>query len=218
MGASVLIVNLVNDFDGRAAGGAVDGLGYMGNARFLVGGEPVMAWNRSPYRLAYSLVIAPVAAVTDDPVAVFQRVVALNAVLLVVLFGVLYLIANRLLPDESGLVRTGVAAVGASYPSIVIYANTAFSETLLALIFAVWVLSLLRVSTQPDSRWAWFALGSVTYVAHFSHGRFIGLLPVAVCVAAWMYLRRGNRRSPWLCAGVVVAFALLRIPDAPNTS
>ena len=217
-GLLVLILNLTNDFNARGAGGVVDALGYMGNARHLSGGESVLAWNRSPYRLAYSIVITPIVAVTDDPVRTFQRVVDFNALLMVLLFTILYLIASRLLPDSSPLVRSGVAVVGASYPAIVIYANTAFSETFLAVVFAAWVLSLMTVTERMAGRLRWSLFGVITYVLYFSHGRFLALLPIGLAVAGFVWWRDRSRDVVWMLPALVVSFILLRIPSAPHSS
>jgi hypothetical protein len=217
-GAAILLLNLGNDFDGRSAGAAVDELGYLGNARSLTDGEPVLSWGRSPYRVAYSLLISPITAVTDDPVRVFQRVVDLNSVLVVVLFGLLYLLVARLLPERPSWLHIGIAGVAACYPPVMLYANTAFSEVLLMVTFAAWVLLVFRVRDHPSSPVGWLVFGSCSYFAYFAHGRFVGLLPVSLVVVGWFAMRERERRSLWAVAGLVAAHVFLRLPQVENSS
>ncbi len=212
----ILTVNGLNDFPASTAGGVVDGLGYMGNAREIAGGDGVLAWGRSPYRAAFSILLAPFALVESDPVAFFQLVVDVNTVLLVVLFFVLLRTMSVLGSSQPAHHRVLVALAATCSPAMIVYANTAFSEVFLAVVFASWVLGVCTVAHRPSTRLPWVTLGALGYGAYFSHGRFIAILPLTMAIVV---LAPRSRRAVagWSLLGDVGAWFLLRLPAVTHT-
>ncbi|MGY9075447.1 MAG: hypothetical protein ACKVHU_21150 [Acidimicrobiales bacterium] len=175
---------MLNDLDAGVPS-AVDELGYLGNARYLATGDNlVTAWGRSPYRLGYSLVIAPLVGLSGSEEAAFTAVRTFNAVMIAAVFALLYLIVRRLLIEANPWTHVGIALAGATVPSLALYADTAFTEAWLTALVTLWMYQLLRL-TEPLVSWLpWALWGVVGYYGYFSHGRFLPLLLLGAIGAA----------------------------------
>ena len=213
----VVAVHLLNDFSNAGVPAAVDELGYMGNARYLTGGESVLEWGRSPYRLGYSMLLTPITAFAEDPATIYQWALNLNALLAGVLFLLLLGLSTSLGVDRIG-VACVVAATGAVMPAMLIYGNTAFSEVFLATTFAGWCLTVVGLHRRPGLARSWALLGAMTALTYFAHGRFVGILAVMVVLLAVHALGAGRRVALWSLPAYAVCHIVLRVPSAPRSS
>ena len=117
----------------------VDEVAYLTNARVLAGGTSGALLDTPFYRGGYSLVLAPLMTVLDDPVAVYHLALAINVVLAASLFPLLYLLLMRCFRVASGA-ALACAFAGAAYPSLTATSGATMSENLLLPLTVVWLL------------------------------------------------------------------------------
>ena len=204
VGFLVAIVALRLLMAGRHSGPFVtDEAGYLGNARWLAGTGGRWLMDTSPYyRWGYSVLIAPIQWLTDDPSDQFQLVVWVNLVLLGALFPVLYSLLRRTL-DAPVWVAAVAAGVAVAYPGVGVSSGMAMAENLLVPLFALSVLSFLSFA-QREGRLGWwfgfFVLG--LWASHRRVALVVAVALAAIAVAVWADRRR-------LTAGLVNAGVLL---------
>ncbi|WCO68918.1 hypothetical protein PO878_09300 [Iamia majanohamensis] len=178
MTAVVVALHLVLD---RSAGPSItaDEAGYLGNARWLAGQDPVLSIARSPfYGWGYAAVLAPVHWVVDDPGLRWDAILAVNALLLGALVPLLHAVGRRILDlrPMPALVASVVAALG---PGVVGTGAAAVAENL-SLPLAVVAVLALHASVASSRWWARVAFGPVVAALYATHPRFA---PVVVVVA-----------------------------------
>ncbi|HXH58048.1 hypothetical protein [Iamia sp.] len=165
----------------------LDEAGYLGNARWLAGEGPTFGMPVSPsYGFGYSLLLAPLHWIFDDPAHLWRSILVLNAALLSALVPLLAALGRRVL----GLgARDAVlaAVVGALVPAATGTGVSALSENLALPLVVAATLALHRsLSPGPLLRRVWF--GPAAALLYASHPRFIPVLVVAVVVigvATW---------------------------------
>ena len=174
---AVVVLHLVLD---RSAGPSItaDEAGYLGNARWLAGQEPVFAIARSPfYGWGYAAFLAPVHWVVDDPGLRWDAILAVNAVLLGALVPLLHAVGRRIL-DLRPMPALVAAVVGAVGPGVVGTGAAAVAENLSLPLVVVAVLALHATMASPRA-WARVAFGPVVAALYATHPRFA---PVVVVV------------------------------------
>jgi predicted membrane protein len=189
-----------------------DEIGYLTNARVLIGGLPGQLQGAPYYRGGYSLLISPLVGLNASPTFVYHLILVLNAVLAASLVGLLYLVLTRCVGFEP---RQAVwpALVGAAYPSITVFSQVALSENALFPLTCVWLLCLggvLGGGGRPRSLWWALALGGSAAALWIVHGRMITALALSGAVAAWLVVRR----RAFLEAAVLVAVLAVGIEAA----
>jgi hypothetical protein len=190
-----------------------DGMGYLGNARVLAGLDgPQFAPGTVFVHFGYSLLLAPLYWLLAEPLEVFHWALRVNAVVASALVFVLYALARSLF----GLGRAAAlwsAALASVYPALLLHSNFVWTENVLPLLFALWLLAATacaRRRTAPSA--VLFALvGGALYMVH-PRGLPMALLSLAFL--GWLCwsgrLRRGAAIVAAIAlAGVLVATALL---------
>ena len=181
-----------------------DEQGYLGNARWLVGGPHWSMDSAGFIPIGYPLVLTPIFRFVHQPELIYREVLALNALLCALLAGVLYVLARR--PLRIG--RRGSVAlvfVACSFPAIVVHSVIAWTEILAMAGVAVLVSTAWRAVTRPQLS---------TFLAHTSiivyltsvHARFILLAPLTL--AYWLYVavrHKDLRRA----AGAAIALLVI---------
>ena len=192
-----------------------DETGYLGNARWLAGLSPVPEMGEQPfYAWGYSLLVAPLSALVDDPALLYRTVQVLNSVLLATLLSLLWVALRRVGGVEP---RTAAiaAAVGSVFPSTLVHSSVAWAESLLPVLMVLLVLvTWVTLTERPAWQRMWVA--PVAVLAYASHPRF---LPALGLVVIGLVAGGVSRRLPALVAGVGVAtglagIALVRVVDS----
>lgn len=170
----------------RSAGPFVvaDEAGYLGNARWLAGQDPVFAMGDAPfYAWGYSAVIAPVHWLVHDPGLRWDAILAVDAVLLGSLVPLLYAVARRVLGVGA---RTALlaAGVGALCPGVLGTGGGAVAENLSLPLVVLAVLALHAMLASPRLA-PRMAFGPVVAALHSSHPRYA---PVVVLVGVALVL------------------------------
>ena len=188
--------------------GPGDQWGYLGSARFLAGDANPYILPRFPYfSFGYSLVLAPLTRVLDDPHDLFVAIKVLNATLVATLLPLLYVFARRLLGATRGHALAGAWA-GSLVPAVVSRPSTILAENLalplaVATVLAVWLL------VTPRPTWQRLLAAPAVVWLHLTHPRFTMALLVFACVlgiAAW---RRLAPRAVFAVNGVTVLALLV---------
>lgn len=185
-----------------------DEMGYLGNARALVGGIGAQMELAPFYRGGYSLLIAPLLKISSDPAAEYHLVLALNAALAAAVFPLLYVLLRRFAGVPARIALWSSLA-GAVYPAITVLSQVAMSENALFPLVCVWLICfaglLSSASPRSDLLWA-IALGASTGALWAVHNRMVVAIVVAVAGMAWLAYRR--RIAPAALAAGLVTIAL----------
>jgi hypothetical protein len=189
-----------------------DGTGYLANARWLVG-HAGGTWQGPAafYNAGWSIVMAPVYALTRSPGAVHTAVLLVNAALASLSFVAYRELARRAF-DLEGHVATLAGLVAATYPAVLLQAGFEWSESLFHLLVPLLLLAahrLLRTGTLA----AGIAVGVLAGALNLTHPKGVGAVVavgIGLAVLAW---RSGvPRRSA--VAGIValvVVFGATRV-------
>jgi hypothetical protein len=194
-----------------------DEIGYLTNARVIVGGVPGQLELAPFYRGGYSVLIAPIVGLVSDPGFAYHLILVLNAALAASVFPLLYLLLTRF-----GNVRPGVAIwaalAGASYPALTVLSQVAMSENALFPLVCLWLIAFGGLLSLEDRRgallWAG-ALGTATGALWAIHNRMI--VAVAIAVIGLVGLAGRRRIGAIACtlglATIVLAFFGTRLLD-----
>lgn len=182
-----------------------DEMGYLGNARAIIGGIGAQLELAPFYRGGYSLLVAPLLKLSSDPAVEYHLVLVLNAALAASVFPLLYLLLARFAAVPAR-VALWASLAGAAYPAITVFSQVAMSENALFPLVCLWLICFagLLSAAHPRSELLWaIALGAATGTLWAVHNRMIVAMVVAVVGMAWLLYRR-RVRPPALIAGVVV--------------
>lgn len=177
-----------------------DEAGYIGWAYRLVHG----IGDGLRYLPGYSLLIAPVIAVTNGIRTAFMLIVLVNSVIYGAFSAVCVKLAKELKFSDPLICAFAVAL----YPSFVLYANLAMSEVLLSLLFVLTVYSLHGFSQNVTSLKNWlFPLFFAAYSC-FTHSRAIAILPALfLAMAVTVFSRGGKKMKIAFSVVCIVAFS-----------
>lgn len=188
-----------------------DEIGYLTNARVLVGGVPGQLTEAPLYRAGYSLLIAPLAALDSNPTLAYHLILVLNAALAASVFPLLYLLLTRFAGVRPEI-ALWAAFAGALYPALTVLSQAAMSENALFPLVCVWLIAFGGLCAASERRgellWA-AAFGAATGALWAVHNRMLVALVVAVAAMAWLALRRRMRPGPLAVGLGVIALALL---------
>jgi len=169
-----------------------DEMGYLGNARALVGGVDAQMQLAPFYRGGYSLLIAPLLELSSSPTTQYHLVLLLNAALAASVLPLLYLLLSRFagVPPRVAL---WASLAGAVYPAVTALSQVAMSENALFPLVCVWLICFAGL-LESDARrsqllWA-IALGGATGGLWLVHNRMIVAVVIAVVGMGWLAYRR----------------------------
>jgi hypothetical protein len=173
-----------------------DETSYLSMARWLAGGDPWNLGRAATYGAGYSVLIAPIFRLFDDPDQIFRAIVLLNAALGGLLVLALEAVARRL----TNLRRPwtiAAATLAACLPALVVTSNHAWSDNVTPLAFALLLVAGFRLVESPGVRSA-AVLVVVQGAAYATHGRFA---PLALVTLALLVVLAGTRRLDGRVAG-----------------
>lgn len=167
---------------------SADDVAYLAMGRTLAGQGAAPLPAQPPYGILYPALTVPgwAAGLGEDAMLSYSR--GLNALAGALLVPVLYAIVRRLWRPEPAVALTA-ALIGAGLPALWLTATMAWTERLLALLVAVSVLALLRLSGRVTvgRLSAAVAVGAAMFATHPR----MGLAAVVVIVAgAWIVVRQ----------------------------
>lgn len=181
-----------------------DEVGYLTNARVLAGGVAGQMSTAPFYHGGYSLLLAPVVALIEDPGTDYRVALVVNALIAASLAPLLYLMLTRCFRVASGH-AVWPALAAAAYPSVTIFTQVTLSENLLLPLIVLWLLcfgAFLDATAAQRGAWACAAAACAVWL-WAAHGRMI-VAPVATgcALVAVAIARRATARAAVL--GLVV--------------
>lgn len=188
-----------------------DEMGYLGNARALVGGIGAQMEPAPFYRGGYSLLLAPLVGLVGDPSSSYHLILLLNAALAASVFPLLYLLLRRFAGVSPGL-AIWAALAGAAYPALTVLSQVAMSENALFPLVCLWLIALAGLLQAGDRRqellWG-AAFGAATGALWAVHNRMIVAVVLALAALAWLAYRRRLHLPALALSLAILAVALL---------
>lgn len=174
-----------------------DEIGYWSNSAFFLG----MDWtsvtkNINYYSYGYSLLLMPLQALAGINgwgwAGLYHAAVVMNALFLVMSYGIALKLAGRYLPGMNRVVRTAACFAVCTYSSYTVYAHIAWTECALLFFFWLYLYVMMRVTDSPAvGNHIAFAL--VSFYLYTIHQRSLGIVAISVLVAVCVRLFRLSR-------------------------
>ncbi len=177
--------------------------GYLLAARVVGGGANAMLPGTSIMRaIGYPLLLSPIHWFVDQPADVYKGVHIINALVMALIFPLIYLLARRLF-DVTRWPAIAIAFVVATLPSAVFFAEFALTDAVLPTVVLSMLLTLHGMFT-PTRRAAVYGVltGVIAGYAATTHVRGLVML---VVVAALMPVALLARWLPWRVAAAALA-------------
>lgn len=186
-----------------------DEIGYLTNARVLVGGVAGQLELAPFYRGGYSLLLAPLIELGGSPTFTYHLILVLNALLATSVFPLLYLLLTRFGAARPEL-ALWAALAGAAYPALTVLSQVAMSENLLFPLVCLWLIAcgglLSERSGRGDLAWA-AGLGTATGAVWAVHNRMIVAVILALIGLVWLTARRRLRPAALALGVAIIALA-----------
>lgn len=181
-----------------------DEAGYLGNARWIAGSSIVPEMGLAPtYAWGYSLLLAPITYLVQDPALLYRLVQLINALLLASLFPLLWFLLVQVGNVQPSLALLP-AITASTYPSLLVQSSTAWSENVLAPLTV-----LLAISTwwllQDSLVWQRFTIAPVALFLYAAHPRY---LPILALVSIYLIGLALLKRIPYYVLAGNLCFLL----------
>lgn len=153
-----------------------DEFGYWGVAAYFTGIDWSGLVSTIPYySYGYSILLTPLFWIFDDATRMYDGVIIMNSLMNCCSFILCYSIAKRVAPDQHKVLLLAVSWLLTLYPAISIYANMAWGECLLVLLFWLMIWFVIRLDSQTKL-YMFFLLGVLSCYIYAVHQRSIGVL------------------------------------------
>jgi hypothetical protein len=183
-----------------------DEFGYVGQARWLAGGEPMAMGPMPYYHVGYALLLVPAAWLSgDDPVLFWRLILATNALIGAALVPLLFVLLRGLF-RVPGTVAVAAAFLTSCYPSYLLVAGQGWSEIAIPTVFVLWLVTLQRLLRHPTYPTALLA-GVCALSVWAVHARGLPALVITPLVLG-VAVRQG-RLSARFAATAVAALVVL---------
>lgn len=179
-----------------------DESGYLLAARLISGGSPSDLSGRTFYQGGYSLLLAPVYWISDDPATVYRLVLVINALAGASLLVLAYLALRRMgLPRGRACLLAHVTAL---IPSAIYYSQFALTDAVLPVVVLGWLL-LLHGWLGGGGRLHGVAASAAAAYAYSTHARGLIILVVHAGLLVVVALRRRGTTGRDVAAMALVA-------------
>lgn len=167
-----------------------DEFGYWSNAAYFAGIDWSSAASYiSYYSYGYSILLAPLFWIFDDPVIMYRAALVINSLLLSLILLISYSIAKKMFPQINKLYLLIASLCVSLYPSYIVYVNIAWSESLL--IFICWMIVWCFIRLNRNASMWMFSLTALLLVYAYSiHQRTLGILVAGVFIVILMKVYR----------------------------
>ncbi len=191
-----------------------DEFGYWSTAAAIVGYD----WSQITslgyyYSFGYSLILAPILAITGGGVVAYRVAIAVNVILQIGSIWLLYGLIKKIWPDDERLKNMFAVAVGVLYPVWIYYMHLTMVEALLAFMYILTCYLAARYMEKPTAgRFAPVFL-SLTYM-YYLHMRTVSVFiaGIIILVIRAIDIREDLKKKilivVGILAGAIIAFLL----------
>ena len=191
-----------------------DEFGYWGNAAVACGYK----WNEllelTPYySMGYSFLLIPIILIFKTSAEWYKAAIALNIIMLCISFCLCCKIGEKLFEEKSKPLIHLISLIVILYPSNMIYAHVAWSETFLYFLF--WIQTYLLIKLDENySNFKLLALLTITFFSYLSHGRNIINLVITLMILLMLLIIKGHKNYKRLllfCISVIALFICVKV-------
>ncbi|MFD3259456.1 hypothetical protein ACE3MQ_12670 [Paenibacillus lentus] len=189
-----------------------DEFGYWSIAAYFAG----LDWSSATshiayYSYGYSVLLTPLFWIFDDPIIRYRAALVINSVLLSLIPIISFNIAKRLFSKTDKILLLFVSICVSLYSSYIVFANVAWSESLL--IFMCWMIVWCFLDINKNtSIWKFLLIGFLLVYAYTIHQRALGVLVAGIIV---ILIMKFSKHLTWKQASVfsisIVSFFTLHI-------
>ena len=164
----------------------------------------------SYYGFGYSMFMAPIFWITDNPVIIFQFMIAFNTICLAVSGIISYNIIKGIFKVENEIYAAFAAFASAMYFGTVLNANAVYNESMLVLIGWLMVYILLKMQEKRDKNQSTLkltiVLSLIMVYALLVHTRALYLWGAAIIfILTYLIIKRKILANPFALGGICIA-------------
>lgn len=183
-----------------------DEFGYWGNAASIVGYDWKALIAETPYySLGYSLWLVPILYIFPTPEIWYKIAILLNVLFLYGAYYFCYKLGKKFLGDKDTKLIAFISILVIIYPSNILYAQVAWSESLLY--FLVWAVTYLIVKLDEKfSIISFFEVLLLLVYMYCVHTRNIGIVAVAIVCLIAVLIK--HNKSAKVLIGLILVLAV----------
>ena len=180
-----------------------DEVGYLANAAYMTGKDWSDAVDSVYYAFGYSLFLWPLFLLFENGRTIYHGALVVNSVCASSIFVVSYLVGKRYAPNAKKWLIALAAIAVALYPSVLVYTQTALSETLLVSMY--WLSVLFSFSLRQQRSVTYVGFGLLSIFLYAVHQRAICIVTAASLVVLLLWYRKQtSTKLAGLFFGIVI--------------
>lgn len=175
-----------------------DEFGYWAHAVSAVGYDWKELISETPYySWGYSIWLIPIIAILPTPELWYKAAILLNVVFLLISYFLCYQSGRRLFPQITDKIMALISLIVIIYPSNIIYAQVAWSESLCYLLFWLETYFLIRLDEKFSVKY--FVLSLILPLYGYAvHNRNIGVLLAAIITIILLLIKNRKKAGYYL--------------------
>lgn len=181
-----------------------DEFGYWAHAASAVGYDWKELISETPYySWGYSIWLIPIIAILPTPLLWYKAAILLNVVFLLISYYLCYQSGSKLFPQISDKIMALISLVVIIYPSNIIYAQVAWSETLCYFLF--WLETYLIIQLDEKFSLGLYFLSIIVPIYGYAvHNRNIGILLSSVIIITVILIKNKRNAGYYLLIPVLI--------------
>lgn len=181
-----------------------DEFGYWAHAASAVGYDWKELISETPYySWGYSIWLIPIIAILPTPLLWYKAAILLNVVFLLISYYLCYQSGRKLFPQISDKIMSLISLVVIIYPSNIIYAQVAWSETLCYFLFWLETYLIIRLDERFNAKN--YVLSIVVALYSYSvHNRNIGILLSTIVIITAIIIKNKKHVGYYLLIPILI--------------
>ena len=181
-----------------------DEFGYWAHAASAVGYDWKELISETPYySWGYSIWLIPIIAILPTPLLWYKAAILLNVAFLLLSYYLCYQSGSKLFPQISDKIMALISLVVIIYPSNIIYAQVAWSETLCYFLF--WLETYLIIQLDEKFSLGFYFLSIIVPIYGYAvHNRNIGILLSSVIIITVILIKNKRNAGYYLLIPVLI--------------
>lgn len=181
-----------------------DEFGYWAHAASAVGYDWKELISETPYySWGYSIWLIPIIAILPTPLLWYKAAILLNVVFLLISYYLCYQSGRKLFPQISDKTMALISLIVIIYPSNIIYAQVAWSETLCYFLF--WLETYIIIQLDEKFSLGFYILSIIVPLYGYAvHNRNIGILLSSVIIITVILIKNKRNAGYYLLIPVLI--------------